>query len=648
MVAEQIYRYPRWMRWPIELLCGIIVLVASTLAARDVLRYLWVRYGLESAMFDDVPFLPEAVAALGGGVTQRQVYKLPDLLPSLGWFALALLLTLLLRNSLPTVRTSARGILVEFAGDWLPIPWESFKAIKVTEDLSAERFVLLAETDRSHLTGWHWFYSLLYGFSFRPGFLIISAISNFDGLIKTLLSETDRVARVLQNVKPARLQEEASSPLFRFLLGPASFLSRRDKHELVDEDRLRPVPGGPIPGFYPMRIKALFIWGTTLLAIIMLVRYAIYWLEFAVIVNPGLLNYPVFSWLQVPSARVAAPWWSLVAAHLMVIFTLSILIVLRHLLPELEARSEGLAVRYFNSWYIVPWSRITTVKVTEFSEDSQVVLVKTNGGLPASSRVNSLLYDSSLSTGVLITSALDTFEPLLQRVVQEVARYQSQPIFEAVTADGPKVQQRLQSDGGKSAVFQDQAYSPLLFTAFRAGSALDRQVEEIQEDEESKESNARRIIRSAGPMFWLALPTALLAFFDQAIQQGVLPDGRLIAGMILLFILSFLEWPLVAICTLVLDEMSGGGEEGYRPFYLYPITQLPRLLLLVAALVAVLLGIPGLPVLLWLGAIVWSFLLAAGLWEALYGWKGGPLFAGGLLPVVFQLLVLLAYLLALR
>lgn len=85
-----------------------------------------------------------------------------------------------------------------------------------------------------------------------------------------------------------------------------------------------------------------------------------------------------------------------------------------------------------------------------------------------------------------------------------------------------------------------------------------------------------------------------------------------------------------------------------RPFYLYPTIQLPRVLALLGAVLLTLLGVPGLPVLLWFGALVWAFLLAAGLWEELYQWKGTQLIAGGLFPVVFQLLMLIAYLFAVR
>ncbi|HEX9370425.1 MAG TPA: hypothetical protein VF897_05440, partial [Roseiflexaceae bacterium] len=210
MVAEQIHRYPRWITWLIELLSFLAVGAALLRFSRDLLMLLWGTLGIDTSLFARVPYLPEAVQTLssgaalprsevGGSKTLALLMSLNLLLPALGWLALALLLTLLLRNSLPTIRTSPRGMLVEFAGGWLPIPWETVRAIKVTEDLAAERFVLLAETDHRQLTGWHRFYSLFYRFSFRRSFLIISAIGDFQNLIKTLLSETDRVARVLDN-----------------------------------------------------------------------------------------------------------------------------------------------------------------------------------------------------------------------------------------------------------------------------------------------------------------------------------------------------------------------------------------------------------------------------------------------------------------
>jgi hypothetical protein len=639
MVAEQIYRYPRWITWALDFLSFLAVGAALLLFSRDLMVLLWKSYGIDTTLMARVPYLPEIVqtitqgAALprrevvGGAGTFNLVFGLHLLLPALGWLALALLLAILFRNSLPTIRTSPRGMLVEFGGDWLPIPWEMLRAIKVTEDLAAERFVLLAETERKQLTFWHRFYSILYRFTFRRSFLIISAISDFQNLIKTLLSETDRVARVLENVKPAKLQEEASSPLFRLLLSPGSFFSRRTKAEVAAAPAqvLMNIGGREVlRGTYPRRIGAIFVWVSGLLALVLLVRYAVYWLKFLALTFPMLQNQPVFDRLEL--RQLPAPWWLLVAAHLLLVIVLWVLAGLRNLLPDIETRGDGLAIRNFGRWVVLPWSAIRSIKVTELSEESRIVLIQ-SAGLPAYSRLSSLIYEGSLAPGVLVTSAITNFEQVLQRVVLEVSRYQSE---RGAPADKP--------------IFQSDARSNLLLLSFRAGLTIDTLVAEAREDDTTKLVDTRRMLHAAGTMAWLALPPALLLVFDRVIQQGILPSGAIIGGMIVLFLLGLLEWPLTALALQTLDDMTGGGEEGYRGFYLYPTIQLPRLLPLFVALLMVLLGVPFLPVLLWLGAIVWSFLLAAGLAEALYDWRGGQLFAGGLIPVVFQLLILLAYL----
>jgi hypothetical protein len=217
----------------------------------------------------------------------------------------------------------------------------------------------------------------------------------------------------------------------------------------------------------------------------------------------------------------------------------------------------------------------------------------------------------------------------MKRVVLEVTRHQEA----STAADSP--------------ILQDEARSPLLMLSFSAGPAIDTLVEESREDARTKLFDTQMLFHVAKPMIALALVPALIVFAGRAIQQSILPDARLIIGMLFLFVRSMLEWPVICLAAQLLDDATGGGEEGARPFYLYPTVQLPRVLPLLGALLVTLLGIPYLPVLLWLGAIVWAFLLAAGLWEALYQWRGGQLLAGGLLPAVFQLLILLSYLIAL-
>ena len=74
---------------------------------------------------------------------------------------------------------------------------------------------------------------------------------------------------------------------------------------------------------------------------------------------------------------------------------------------------------------------------------------------PASSRLSSLIYEGSLMPGVLVTSAITNFEQVLQRVVLEVSRYQSE---RGAPADKP--------------IFQSDARSNLLLLSFRAGPTI--------------------------------------------------------------------------------------------------------------------------------------------------------------------------------
>src|SRR5689334_22163375 len=149
MVVEQLHRYPRWITWLIELVCFLAVGAALLQFARDLLLLLWRTLGIDTSLLPQIPYLPEIVLEITHGAPMPRREQSAGLvggrmnsnalMPALGWLALALLVALLLRNSLPTIRTSARGMLVEFSGGWLPIPWEALRAIKVTEDLGAER-----------------------------------------------------------------------------------------------------------------------------------------------------------------------------------------------------------------------------------------------------------------------------------------------------------------------------------------------------------------------------------------------------------------------------------------------------------------------------------------------------------------------------
>src|SRR5262249_18476842 len=152
--------------WSIELLCAVAVTLGFTNLGLLLLRFFWQPQvmGLDRALFGKLPLLRQVVAAINRWPGSGVIRSFSDLLPALGWPVLARLLALLVGNAFRGMRTTGRGMLVEFAGGWLPIRWDTLKSIKVTEDLAAERFVLLAQTDERALTGWHRCYSMFYNF----------------------------------------------------------------------------------------------------------------------------------------------------------------------------------------------------------------------------------------------------------------------------------------------------------------------------------------------------------------------------------------------------------------------------------------------------------------------------------------------------
>src|SRR5215207_5674964 len=101
MVAEQIYRYPRWITWALDLLSFLAVGAALLLFSRDLMTLLWRSYGIDTALMSRVPYLPEIVQAItqgaplprreviGAAGTLNFVFGLSRLLPGLGWLALA-------------------------------------------------------------------------------------------------------------------------------------------------------------------------------------------------------------------------------------------------------------------------------------------------------------------------------------------------------------------------------------------------------------------------------------------------------------------------------------------------------------------------------------------------------------------------------
>jgi hypothetical protein len=657
-VSESFHRYPRLITASIAWLSALLVAMAMFNLGFAFLRGVWDLVGRDDALFSGLPWMRPIVEFIDAAPRPRSD-NLGELLPTLIWPLLwaggALLVALVLRNAFPAVRTSDRGLLVEFAGSWLPVPWESFSVLKVTEDLAGERFVVIAETNRRQLTMWHRLYSLVYDLRGSRGFLITSSISGFEPLVQTILNENHRAARAIEGVKAIQLREDRKSPLFRLLLSPGSFFSRAAVEDTASRPAAAPLPaGGPVRASYPARITALFTGAAALLSVAMVLSYLGYWVRFLALELPQLRAFPPFSWTYANQDYVdlynayttravpllgatneagvivpglPAPWWLLVAAHLMLLLAVPTLLWMRNLLPSLESRDDGLAVRNMlnGRWQLIPWQRVSAFKATEVSDQSQILLLQARG-LPGTGRLSSMVYDGSVTPGVLITSAIGYFQPLLTHALNRIAPHERE---------------------GAPPILQQEARSWLLWLSLQRRTALATLVAEARDDEKTKSVTAPRLLEAARPMAGISMIPALLL-----VVSGLLADNPpglgLIGGAIALWLFGMLEWPLVALVSVLLDENTGGGEEGYRALSLYPRSQLPRVLPLLGALIMQVVGLPVLPVLAWVGAIAWAFWLAAGLFEALYEWRGSQMVLGGLLPVIWQLLLLIGFLAATR
>ena len=650
--SESIHKYPRILTISIECLCILLVVLTSARIGFIFLRASWDIYGQDLTQIAQIPLLLGIVAWIDSGSIGHAAAVAdlwPALIAPLGWSALALFATIALRNAFPAVRTSAQGILLEFAGTWLPIPWEGLQSLRVTADASSSHFVILAQTSKAHLTGWHYLYSLFYGLSWQPGFYITSTISEFDKLLQTMLSESERTARASETARAVRLQEDASSLLFRLLLSPGSFFSRSAATGLPSATAQAPRPGSPVIAAYPPRITTLLNGVSLIFAISAGIGYLSAWSRFIALEIVSLRTVAPFSWnfsnpryIELASAfrsravplmgvdgrpDLPAPWWILLSAHLTLILAIAAILWLHHLLPAIESRNDGIAIRdsLRRRWRLMPWDRVQALKLTEISEQSQIVLLQ-GPGLPAVQRVTSLLYDGSMGGGVLITSHISNFQPMLEHAITHISPFEQ--------------------EGGTPILRQD-ARSSLLWMAFGGSAARDEAVASARDNAETRGISVAGMLPAARTMASVAMLPALLLAIGGLMADRT-PSLGLLFGTLALWLFGMLEWPLVGLTSMLLDDKTGGGEEGYRAFHLYPASQFPRILPLTAALIFQVIGTPVLPTLAWIGAIAWAFWLGRSLWESLYEWRGSQAILGGLLPVIWQLLLLSGYLIAIR
>lgn len=657
MVEEQLHRYPRHITWPIEVLCAVLVGWRLIDVARTALLLLWRDHPLDSFVLERIPRLAELVAWLER--TGPRQPTLSDLLTPLGWLGAALLVALVARNAFPPVRASLRGLLVWFGNDWVPVRWEGIRALRITDSPNGKRFVVLVQTDRRQLTPYHRLYSLLYRLGWRRGFLIGSAISDSERLVRGLLEEIER-RRKLGEQLPVTIDDRSRSLLFGLLVDPLGLFGRRTATQPVFQpvttvatisnaaaftlpsmggtpapapaptsapaaSRAEPAPpaGEVIVAGYPRALRLGLNLLTALIVLFAAWRYLVAWGTFLIFTFPSLQEAPVFRAVEVQP--LVSHWGLLIGAHLGLLLLAAVLTMVHTLFPDVVVDRQGLTFRVLGRDYRLTWEQISFVKATDVRDDRHVILVEAaNGCLPWPFIIGSWLYDGGLGRGALIWPMISSFEPVMQRVALELTRRQQ-----------PDQPPRL----------RDDAPGWLLMLVARPAEALDRLVQGYEAEVDApRDLDLRQILQAGLRMLWVAAGPAAVLLISWMMYKGIVLSLQVPLVLLLLLLWGLAEWPLAALLASSLDQMIGTGTKGHQGLYLYPLAQLTRLLPFGVAIVLLLMGFPSLSLLAWLAGIAWSGLLTAGLWEALYGWHGLPLLGASLITVFYQILTLIGVL----
>lgn len=643
MLIEHVYRYPRRITWPIELLCGLTIAWSALNLFRTSLLLATERWPLNPAIVKKAPQIGQLLDWMertGPSDPTRS-----DLTSALILMLVFLFVTLLIRNAFPTVRFSVRGLLIWFGNDWVPVQWESIRAIRVTDNADGKRFVVLVQTDEKQLTPWHRLYSFVYRFGFRRGFLLTSSMQDGEGLLREMMDEITR-RRKLGEKLDIELEDGQRSPLFGLLLSPSNLFRR--PAPASDTPIFQPIaataamggpsitmpgmggagyahahPGTTLPGEtaaanYPRVVHTILNTVTALIIGFALWRYIDAWITFLVFKFPSF-----FSSYQVEA--LVWDWGLLIGAHIGLLFVAGALLLIRHLFPAVAVDGTGMTFTALGRSHHLPWDQVRVVKATDVREGQHVVLVEAEeAGLPWYFRMGPWLYDGSVGRGALIWPTIQPFEPLMQRMALELTRRQQ-----------PEQPLKL----------RDDAPGWLLMMAVRPADALDRLVMQYQSDDDMPQAlEVQALLRAGLCMLWNAAGPAVLLVIYWMMYKGLLLSAQVPLMLIIAIIWGMTEWPLAGFLASSLDQMVGIGNKGYQGLYMYPTAQLPRLLPLAVAILLTFMGFPNLALLVWFGGIVWSGILTAGLWEALYGWRGAALVGGSAMPVFFQLLTFLGVL----
>ncbi|WP_028459214.1 hypothetical protein [Chloroflexus sp. Y-396-1] len=642
LAAEKIYSYPWRRRIWLSMSGNLLVFVSLLAAVYQLARGLLTNESIARWVQRNTLLQPffEMLSPPPQDVNEWMV----DTLVVLLWVAGGLLAALVLLNALPTIRVGGRGLLVAFAGGWLPVAWEELHQIHVTGDEAGERFVLLVIPAKSakRLTGWHRLYGLLYGTTIRPAFLISSGIREFDHLLNTILQEHARAIRRIEGAQPLDVDEQRRSPLFGLFLRRTTATTRTEVHlpPTTESDVVatipRLAPAGIIP---PVAALLIFVLG--------ILHYRSYWERALALLFPTYRSNPALLWVSrdpvyqaifesyqgvgVPFFGIAnrpdlpAPFWLLVAAHLMMgLILVSCAAILVAVPTVATAGQHSLTIRYVlrgrNSRFKsdIPWPHISACQVIDLGFGKQIMFVQSER-LPWLCRFCGLIVTGQWKPGVVLVGTMSHWPDLIARCAERLSHI---PPINNV----PR--------------FQLAAFMPNL-QLFGQPVATTKALS--VERKTAAGPTGSRLWASVRAMALVALPLGLMFALPALIDGNRWPNLGIIIGGFGFWMAGVLEWPLIVLISFLIQGNFTEEQEQAHIFTLYPLIQLPRLLPMLLALIGLLVNLPGLAVICWFVALAIAYWVTAALWVEVYEWDGAQAIIGGLLPVIWHFFVMTGF-----
>jgi len=361
---------------------------------------------------------------------------------------------------------------------------------------------------------------------------------------------------------------------------------------------------------YPRWVRWSRTGAVVLLVGIVLVRWVLAWVNF---LRPLIEVMSSTSWGSSEGSQVllqtlaAQPLRPLISANLSLLLVAGALAFLYSLLPDLALTDDGVAARTLLGWQVIPWTAITVVRIISLSkEDRHLVLVQGKWGRWSIwPRLVSACLGAGFAPGLLLTSAIRDFEPLMTRLYREVK--------EAVP----------------DALFDDGFMSPSALLVLEPTPTLVNLVAQARDERWPVSFSAQAM--AAVPAGLILIQLLLLI-----LEKGVWWE------LIAVAFLCSMEWLIGTFYLYALAEFFSGAIDFDEAALLYPLPQIPRALLAIPMAILVAAGAPFLAAMLGLVSVLWAVILTALLVQQMYHLKSIlPAVIGGAVQALFQFLILI-------